>query len=127
MAENLVLVDSCVFIKAFRKDALAQKHLTDIKDRTAYSVITHLELLVGAKTSKNKSAVNSIFASYYGIPLSPEISEKAINLMTQYVSGNRHLAIPDCLIAATSLVTGFPLLTYNMKDFVFIEKLQVYK
>ncbi len=64
MARNLVLVDSCVFIKAFRKDTLAQKHLKDIEDCTAYSVITHLELLVGAKTNKNKSAVNDIFASY---------------------------------------------------------------
>ena len=127
MAGNLVLVDSCVFIKAFRKDALAQNHLSDIVDRTAYSVITQLELLVGARSAQNKTAINNLFAAYYGIPLNAEISEKAIYLMRHYVSGNRHLSVPDCLIAATSLATGFPLLTYNKKDFAFIESLTFYE
>lgn len=36
MARDLVLVDSCVFIKAIRNDAVAKKHLKDIMDRTAY-------------------------------------------------------------------------------------------
>jgi len=127
MAGNLVLVDSCVFIKAFRKDALAQNHLSDIVDRTAYSVITQLELLVGARSAQNKTAINNLFAAYYGIPLNAEISKKAIYLMRHYVSGNRHLSVPDCLIAATSLTTGFPLLTYNKKDFAFIESLTFYE
>ncbi len=127
MASNLVLVDSCVFIKAFRKDTLAQNHLSDIIDRTAFSVITQLELLVGARSTQNKAAINNIFAAYYGIPLSAEISEKAIYLMRHYVSGNRHLSVPDCLIAATSLITGFPLLTYNKKDFAFIERITFYE
>ena len=127
MASNLVLVDSCVFIKAFRKDTLAQKHLENIIDRTAYSIITQLELLVGAKTAQNKGAINNLFAAYYGIPLNAEISEKAICLMRHYVSGNRHLSVPDCLIAATSLTTGFPLLTYNKKDFAFLERLKFYE
>ena len=127
MAKDLVIVDSCVLIKAFRKDASANNDLKGIINRTAYSVITQLELLIGANTLLKKEAVNKIFESYYGIPLSPEISLKAIQLMKFYVSGQRIISVPDCLIAATSIITGFPLLTYNKKDFDFIDGISFYK
>jgi hypothetical protein len=48
MAKDLVIIDSCVLIKAFRKDTLANNDLKEIVNQTAYSVITHLELLIGA-------------------------------------------------------------------------------
>jgi predicted nucleic acid-binding protein len=127
MARDLIIVDSCVFIKAFRKDAKANNDLKPITDRTAYSVITYLELLVGANTPEKKKAVTRIFESYYGIPLNPKISEKAIEIMHQYISGQQVLSVPDCLIAATSITTGFPLLTYNKKDFDFINGIRFYE
>jgi len=74
MATNLIIVDSCVFIKAFRKDADAIRDLKAISANTAYSVITQLELLIGANTIAKKEAIKKIFESYYGIPLSPIIS-----------------------------------------------------
>ena len=43
MATNLIIVDSCVFIKAFRKDADAIRDLKAISANTAYSVITQLD------------------------------------------------------------------------------------
>ncbi len=121
------IIDSCVLIKAFRKDALANNDLKEIINRTAYSVITQLELLIGANTSLKKEAVNKIFESYYGIPLNTAISEKAIQIMQTYVTGQRIVSVPDCLIAATSIITGYPLLTYNKKDFDFIEGINFYK
>jgi len=59
--------------------------------------------------------------------LNPAISEKAIQIMQKYVTGQQIISVPDCLIAATSIITGFPLLTYNKKDFDFIEGIQFYK
>ncbi len=61
MAKDIVIIDSCVFIKAFRKDALANNDLKEIINRTAYSAITQLELLIGANTSLKKEAVNKIY------------------------------------------------------------------
>jgi tRNA(fMet)-specific endonuclease VapC len=127
MAKSFVIVDSCVFIKAFRNDFNAINDLKKIEGFTAYSVITQLELLVGANTSVKKEAIMRIFESYYGIPLNSEISKKAIQLMQKYISGQQNITVPDCLIAATSIVTGFPLLTYNNKDFNFIEGIEFYK
>lgn len=47
--------------------------------------------------------------------------------MHTYISGQRSISVPDCLIAATSLATGYPLLTYNKKDFDFIDGIIFYK
>lgn len=125
MAQSLVIVDSCVFIKAFRKDSQARNDLINIQGRTAYSIITQLELLIGANTKIKKDAITEIFKSYYGIPVNTEISKKAVQLMEIYVSGQQTLSVPDCLIASTAIVTGLPLLTYNTKDFCFIKGLKL--
>ena len=127
MEKSLVIVDSCVFIKAFRNNIDAKNDLKKIEGITAYSIITQLELLVGANTSVKKEAMMSIFESYYGIPVNPEISGIAVQLMQKYISGKQIITVPDCLIAATSIVTGFPLLTYNKKDFAFIEGISFFK
>lgn len=127
MAKNLIIVDSCVLIKAFRKDATAMNDLKEIAGCTAYSVITQLELLVGANTPQKKEAVNKVFESYYGIPLNSKISATAVQIMQKYVNGQRIVSVPDCLIAATSILTGYPLFTYNKKDFDFIEGINFYK
>jgi predicted nucleic acid-binding protein len=127
MAKSLIIVDSCVFIKAFRNDIQAIETLKKIEGQTAYSVVTHLELLIGANTRAKKEAISQIFDSYYGIPLTREISGKAVQMMQKYVSGQKTLSVPDCLIAATSVITGFPVLTYNVKDFDFIEGLKLFR
>jgi len=67
MAKDLIIIDSCVLIKAFRKNGEANNDLKGIINRTAYSVITQLELLIGANTILKKEAINKIFESYYGI------------------------------------------------------------
>jgi predicted nucleic acid-binding protein len=127
MARNLIIVDSCVLIKAFRKDAQAINDLKEISGRTAYSIITQLELLIGANTIAKKEAINRIFESYYGIPLNPSISIKAVEIMQKYISGQKVISVPDCLIAATSILTGYPLMTYNIKDFDFMDGLVFYQ
>jgi len=127
MATNLIIVDSCVLIKAFRKDVNAINDLKAISGHTAFSVITQLELLIGANTVAKKEAMNKIFESYYGIPINTAITAKAIEIMQRYISGQQIISVPDCLIAATSIITGYPLLTYNKKDFNFIEGVNFYK
>jgi predicted nucleic acid-binding protein len=84
-------------------------------------------LLIGANTVAKKEAMNKIFESYYGIPINTAITAKAIEIMQRHVSGQQIISVPDCLIAATSIITSYPLLTYNKKDFNFIEGVNFYK
>jgi len=127
MAKNLILVDSCVLIRAFRRDVEANNDLKAIDHRTAYSDITRLELQVGANTSAKKAAISQIFDSYYRVPLTPKITETAIQIMQTYITGQKVISVPDSLIAATSIVSGYPLLTYNKKDFDFIAGVSFFK
>jgi predicted nucleic acid-binding protein len=127
MAKELIIVDTCVLIRAFRKDREASLILQKSQLKIAISAITTMELYFGAKTVAKKNIVKQLVDSYYSITLSPAISQKAVQLMHDYVSGNRNISVPDCLIAATSIITGFPLLTFNTKDFEFIEGLQLIK
>ncbi len=127
MAKELIIVDTCVLIRAFRKDREASLILQKSQLKIAISAITTMELYFGAKTLAKKNIVKQLVGFYYSIPLSPAISEKAVQLMHDYVSGNRSISVPDCLIAATSIITGFPLLTFNTRDFEFIEELQLLK
>jgi predicted nucleic acid-binding protein len=46
--------------------------------------------------------------------------------MQTYVTGQQIISVPDYLIAATSIITGYPLLTYNKNDFDFIEGISFY-
>jgi predicted nucleic acid-binding protein len=58
--------------------------------------------------------------------INDDISEKAIGLLQDYRLSHG-LTLPDCFIAATSIVTDIELFTYNIKDFRFISELKLYK
>jgi predicted nucleic acid-binding protein len=116
-----------VFLSRHSVKRKAVDLLKTLSDRIAYSVITYLELLTGANTSEKKAVIKQIFESYYGIPINETISLKAIEIMYNNISGQRNIAIPDCLIAATATVTGFSLLTFNLKDFDFVGEVKLYR
>lgn len=60
------------------------------------------------------------------IPVSEAISERALKLLEAY-SLSHHLDVPDAFIAATALVHNIPLYTFNLKDFRYIEGIDLYK
>ncbi|HUT63236.1 MAG TPA: type II toxin-antitoxin system VapC family toxin [Anaerolineae bacterium] len=55
------------------------------------------------------------------ISLDEEIAGKAIQLMRE-----QRIKLPDAVIAATSIINNFTLVTRNIKDFISIEGLHVY-
>lgn len=125
MALNLIILDTCVFIKAFRGDKATATIIKNLEGQIAYSYITYLELLAGCKTNMRKKEITGLFDTFYGIPVDYNISNQAVELMLKYISGQRSISIPDCLIAASQLTTGFPLFTYNTKDFEFFDNIHL--
>ncbi len=94
-------------------------------DNVLISAITKMELIAGAA---NKAELRSINKNIYGIELlliNIEVSSKAISLFESYKLSH-NLAMPDALIAATAIVTQFPLFTYNLKDYKFIDGIELY-
>lgn len=89
-------------------------------------MITSGELIYGALNKNELRRICKRLESVIVIPLNEEISERTIELMTNY-SLSHKLALHDALIAATCLVYDLPLFTFNLKDFRFIKGLKLHK
>ena len=90
------------------------------------SIVTARELLYGAFNKRELNQISKDINLLHVIHISQSVGECFIKLMNQYALSHR-LSLPDGLIAATSLVEKIPLYTHNLKDFKFIENLELYK
>ena len=118
-----ILVDSCIFIDIFRGDQKLYKLVKSLN--VVINPIIYMELLQGAKNKQEQIQINNFLNYFDYIPLNEAISSKSIELIKLY-SNSHNLLIPDAMIAATSLLNGFPLFTFNLKDFRYIPELTFY-
>ena len=124
------LVDTSVLIALFRKNEEAKMALDSLIATDAYICdVTFLEVLAGCfTTEKREYALN--FLDAYGLLKNNErISEKSMQLMKRYCIqriGQPVLRLPDCLIAAFALYHKMELLTFNKKDFEFIQDIFIH-
>ncbi len=84
-----------------------------------------MELYYGAINKKELNKIKRFLKSFNLLVINEEISKIALELIEKY-SKSHGLEIPDALIAATSIYYDLPLLTYNKKDFKYIEGLQLF-
>jgi len=127
MAEGRVLIDTNVLIDSFRGKQHAKLHLEALRGRIAISSVTVLELMRGARSAQRKADLQVQMTAYEVLPLDSAICERAEAIMGEHVSGQQDVFVADCLIAATAIVHGLPLLTYNTRDFDFIPELRLYE
>jgi len=122
----MILCDTDIFIEAFKNNTLATGSLKRIGfQNIALSAITLMELYFGALNKKELLKIKSRLKQLEIINLDQKITETAINLIEKYAKSHG-LHIPDALIAATAIRRGMQLLTYNVKDFKFIERIRLY-
>ncbi len=116
-----VMIDTDVLIDAGRGEPEATTCLQMLeKDAClAFSVITHMELMVGCRNKKESKALERFLARFQILRLSEAICDKAVALLRDYRLSHGIL-IPDALIAATALYLGFPLVSKNQRDCRFI-------
>jgi len=89
------------------------------------SEITKMEIFYGARNKLELEKLNKFVALFEIIPVSVNISNKASELIYKYAKSH-DLNIPDALIASTSLESKIKLLTYNTKDFKYIENMELF-
>jgi predicted nucleic acid-binding protein len=94
-------------------------------DNVLLSVVTKMELLSGALNKRNLSKLDKKLTRFNISLLNEAISVKGVELLLKYRLSHG-LTFPDALIAATAIVTGLELFTYNLKDFVFIQGLKLF-
>ena len=122
----MILCDTDIFIEAFKNNTLATGSLRRIGfQNIALSAITLMELYFGALNKRELAKIKSRLQKLEIINLDQKITETAINMIERYAK-SQGLHIPDALIAATAICRGMQLLTYNVKDFKFVEGIRLY-
>lgn len=122
----MILCDTDIFIEAFKNNTLATGSLRRIGfQNIALSAITLMELYFGALNKRELVKIKSRLQKLEIINLDQKITKTAINMIERYAKSNG-LHIPDALIAATAICRGMQLLTYNVKDFKFVEGIRLY-
>jgi predicted nucleic acid-binding protein len=123
----MILVDTNVIIESLRGEEETVRLLEKIGLKNiAISTITEMELYIGARDKKELNFVKKRLKKIEIIDFDKKISKKSVELVFKF-SKSHTLDIPDSIIAATSLINGLPLMTYNKKDFKFIPDLKLYE
>jgi len=125
--DNRTVLDSDVLIDLARGYVPAIElvdRLIAEGERPAISIVTEMELLLGARTRAEQRLIGQLTRRLLVLPLSEMISLRARNLVARY--GLSHgLTIPDALIAATAIATRARLLTQNVRHFSYLPSLRV--
>lgn len=121
-------VDSDVLIDFFKKRQEAVELVEKLSQagKTAISIISVAELRSGWSKEDAATYLPRLYNIFEVIPLTKEIAEKAGAYRNEYSKQGRVLPTIDTLIAATTLVHGYCLVTRNRKDYP-IPELDLYK
>jgi hypothetical protein len=118
------LVDTNIVVDVTRGSAKAADYLDSLADAWSISMITYLELLVGARTQRETNDLDLVLSGYPAIPPNEDIARRAYYLIKTYARSHR-LDTLDALIAATALEEGLTLATKNRKHFQMIGHLKL--
>lgn len=131
METTKVICDTDVMIDFLNKNSerhFSTKNLIDNfigTENVVLSAVTKMELIIGATNKTDMERINKNILLYTVAFINDQISKAAIRLLQDYKLSHG-LAMADALIAATSIITEFPLYTYNLKDYKFIKAIKLY-
>ncbi len=121
-----VLVDTDILIDISRNKPRAVDFFDNLSKENPpifISVISAMELMVGARNKKEVGEIENFLAAYQLLPLTARVSYKAYELIKRYAKSHG-LEIPDALIAASAISSTLYLATTNKKHFSRIKDLQ---
>ena len=125
MEKMKVFLDTCVLIDILRGN---RKIASIIAKDNKYVInsIVFMEIIRGARDKKELIQLQKFLSIFEIIEIDQQISSTARNLIIRYSLGFG-LEIADALIASTCIVYNLKLWTFNKKDFLFIENLQLFE
>lgn len=122
----MILCDTNILIEFYKNNTAIIQELRQVGSQNlAISIITRAELYYGAINKAELLKIQKHLNLLHNFPLDNQVSIQFIQLMERY-SLSHKLTIPDALIAATALVNNVNLYTLNVKDFSFIEGINLH-
>ena len=120
----MIVLDTNVLIEILKDNHSTIKKIQSFNCSLAISSITVMELFYGALNKAEVKKLEKFVALFEIIDINETISQQSTILVKTYAKSH-NLDIPDGLIASTALVLDAPLFTYNLKDFRFIDGLEL--
>ena len=121
----MILPDTNILIDYFRDKQPAKLFIeTQDKENLAICSIVAMELYRGSLNKAEFEYIKKTLKGFLMFDLNENVSQVALKLSERYAVSH-NMAVADTLIAATALVFGLEIKTYNLKDFQFIPTLEV--
>lgn len=117
-----VILDTNILIEILKNNHKTLDSVESLNAELCISAITVMELYFGARDKTELSKLKKFIELFEVIEMNANISSQATLLIEQYAKSH-HLDIPDALIASSALINNIPLMTYNRKDFKYIDGL----
>ena len=123
----MILCDTNVIIEILKGNEKTIEIIESIGlENIAISSVTVMELYFGALNKRELSKIKRHLKALNIVHFDNDISELAVSMIESY-SKSHGLQIPDAIIAATALSFDMKLFTFNLKDFKYIDELNLYK
>ena len=123
---NMLLCDTNILIEVYKDNQAVIDTVKQIgQTNIAVSDVTCAELLYGSRNKAELKIFRKDLDKLTVLPISPEISKMAVQLVERYCLSHK-LALPDALIAATSIYYQVDFYTLNTKDFIFIPRVKLH-
>jgi hypothetical protein len=119
-----IVLDTNILIEVLKGNQTIIQKLESLDFTLAISSITVMELYFGAFNKEEILRLQKFINLFEVIEINENISIISTELIFKY-SKSHHLAIPDSLIAATAINEESKLYTLNLKDFRYIDELNL--
>ncbi|CCJ87123.1 type II toxin-antitoxin system VapC family toxin [Cronobacter dublinensis] len=110
--EGLVVFDTNILIDLFSGHEKASQTLARFPEKRAISLITWIEVMVGARKYRQEERTREVLDAFTILPVSLTVAERSVEIRQQC-----GMKLPDAIILATAQVYSRTLLTRNSKDF----------
>ena len=119
-----IVLDTNILIEILKGNQTIIKKLESFTATFCISSITVMELYYGALNKAELFQLKKFILLFEVIEVDETISSISTELIFEYAKSH-NLAIPDSLIASTAININSKLLTLNLKDFKYIDGLQL--
>jgi predicted nucleic acid-binding protein len=120
------LLDTGLLIRHLRGQKSAVRQLRGLGrvGRLAIATVTRLEIRAGTADDE-RYVTEKLLSRFVTYTLDPDVADRAGDLVRASHGRGAQLGVPDAVIAATAILRGLTLVTYNKDHFEHIPGLSV--
>jgi tRNA(fMet)-specific endonuclease VapC len=122
----MIIADTDVLIDFLRGRGVAARIAAELESRSVgTTAITAFEIRSGARTARQRSAVDALLEAMTILPFGPEEAQVAAEVRQQVESQGLPIGMADYMIAAICISNDGVLLTRNLKHFERVKGLRL--